>query len=155
MHLATNTLRTPEPSSRPGLTSLIRTGRGLMTVQTEIHGESSRLVTIVDFRGRVLKTWTSPFEIDAGDPEVGGAIRQWHADIEARVRDSLARAARRQPQTRDASETVSHLFLAAMQAYGARDLETAIALLHACELLLPEDRRIRAGLRRLRSALAA
>jgi hypothetical protein len=44
---------------------------------------------------------------------------------------------------------VSHLFVAAARAYAERDLGTAAALLHACELLLPDDPRIRAALRQL------
>lgn len=149
------TLTPLDPSSRPGLTSLIRTGRGLMTVQTELVGEPASLVTIVDFRGRVLKSWTSSFSIETSSPEAPAAIRRWHNDIEARVRDNLARAATRRPESASASNVVvSHLFIAAMQAYSDRDLDTALAVLRACELLLPDDPRIRAGLQRLRASLA-
>ena len=141
-----------EPGSRPGLTSLIRTGRGLMTVQTELFGEPALLVTIVDFRGRVLKRWTSSFAIESSSPEAPGAIRRWHNDIEARVRDNLARAANRRPQTQTHGGVVSHLFVAAVQAFSERELDTAHAILLACDLLLPDDPRICAGLARTRSS---
>lgn len=153
-----------ESGSRPGLTSLVRTGRGLMTVQTEIVGQPATLVTIVDFRGRVLKTWRSPFAVDEHDAALGDIARKWHADIEASVRETLERAATRarrdgeQPAARGASRdgvrdgllAVSHLYLAAARAYAERDFETALALLGACELLLPDDPRIRAAIRRMR-----
>lgn len=155
MQLATVHKLTPTPqaetSSRPGLTSLIRTGRGLMTVQTEIVGEPAQLVTIVDFRGRVLKRWQSDFCVASSDPEAPDLIRKWHAGIEARVRENLAKATRRRPQTRGAEEVVSHLYVAAMRAYAERDLDTARDVLRACALLLPDDKRISAGLERLRA----
>lgn len=153
MNTARVTLAGTEPGSRPGLTSLIRTGRGLMTVQTELVGEPASLVTIVDFRGRVLKSWTSSFSIASTSPEAPAAIRRWHNDIEARVRDNLARVAKQQPRAETNNEAVSHLFIAAMQAYADRDLETAREVLSACELLLPDDPRIRDSLVRLRSFL--
>lgn len=138
-----------ESGSRPGLTSLVRTGRGLMTVQTEIVGQPATLVTIVDFRGRVLKTWRSPFAVDEHDPALGDIARKWHADIEASVRETLERAsARARPD--GGLLAVSHLYLAAARAYAERDFETALALLGACELLLPNDPRIRAAIRRMR-----
>jgi hypothetical protein len=137
-----------EPASRPGLTSLIRTGRGLMTVQTEIAGDPGTLVTIIDFRGRVLKTWHSPFVIIPADPAAPEKIRRWHAEIESSVRNNLTRVSERQRITPN-HEPVSHLFVAAARAYAERDLDTAGALLRACELLLPDDPRIREALRHL------
>jgi hypothetical protein len=137
-----------ETGARPGLTSLIRTGRGLMTVQTEIVGDPGTLVTIVDFRGRVLKTWRSPFAVAPADLATPEKIRRWHADIESGVRNNLARASERQ-QIIPNLEPVSHLFVAAARAYAERDLDTAAALLRACDLLLPNDPRIRAALRQL------
>lgn len=137
-----------EPGSRPGLTSLIRTGRGLMTVQTEIVGDPATLVTIVDFRGRVLKTWRSAFVVAPADLAAPEKIRRWHAEIESGVRNNLTRAAERE-RIAPNHEPVSHLFVAAARAYAERDLDTAAALLHACELLLPSDPRVRAALRQL------
>lgn len=139
-----------EPDSRPGLTSLIRTGRGLMTVQTEIVGDPGTLVTIVDFRGRVLKTWRSSFVVATADLAASETIRRWHAEIERGVRNNLSRVSERQ-QIAPNHEPVSHLFVAAARAYAQRDLDTAAALLRACELLLPDDPRIRAALRQLPS----
>lgn len=136
----------PEAGSRPGLTSLVRTGRGLMTVQTEIVGAPAQLVTIVDFRGRVLKTWRSPFSVELDSEELGDVARRWHADIEARVRESLAQAAARARRP-EQHEVVSHLYLAAARAYAQRDFETARAVLSVCELLMPDDPRIRQALR--------
>lgn len=144
----------PQDSSRPGLTSLIRTGRGLMTVQTEIVGEPAQLVTIVDFRGRVLKSWKGPLLVAPNDPAAPSLARKWHAEIEARVRESLSRAAHKRPsgdRRRAEEEAVAHLFIAAMQAYADRDYPTARSVLEACALLLPEDPRIRTALQRLTS----
>jgi hypothetical protein len=151
MNTATTTFAPADSCSRPGLTSLIRTGRGLMTVQTELVGEPAALVTIVDFRGRVLKSWKSSFSIASTDLAAPAAIRRWHNDIEARVRDNLARAANKRPSVETGNEVVSHLFVAAVEAYRRRDLETARAVMRACELLLPDDPRIRAGALRLRA----
>lgn len=126
-----------------------------MTVQTELLGEPASLVTIVDFRGRVLKSWKSSFAIGSTDPGAPAAIRRWHNDIEARVCDNLARAANKRPLTETGNEVVSHLFVAAVQAYRVRDLETARAVMAACELLLPDDPRIHAALLRLRACLGS
>ena len=131
----------------PGLTSLIRTGRGLMTLQTEIVGQPAELVTIVDFRGRVLKTWRQTLAPGLEECEAQPLARRWHADIEARVRANLQRAAQRQ----SGDETLAHLFLAAAGSYAGRDLHTARAVLEACELLAPDERRIRDALAHLRA----
>ena len=141
-----------EVESRPGLTSLVRTGRGLMTVQTELVGESTslELVTIVDFRGRVLKTWRSPFALHADDVHTPEQIRRRHHDIEARVREKLASVAQRRPESEATGTVVAHLFVEAMRAYGERDFSTARALLRACELLQPAEARIRTGIECLR-----
>lgn len=133
-----------DPGSRPGLTSLIRTGRGLMTVQTELVDDPATLLTIVDFRGRVLKTWRSPFTVAPADPTAPDQIRRWHAEIERGVRSNLARVSERQ-RAESEQEAISHLFAAAVRAYAARDLDTAAALVQACSLLLPDDPRIRAA----------
>ncbi|MCA9696475.1 MAG: hypothetical protein KC431_03035 [Myxococcales bacterium] len=118
-----------------------------MTVQTEIIGDPAQFVSIVDFRGRVLKTWKSPLCVDTSDPRLPGLARRWHQDIEARVRDSLNRASQRKQDQE--GEAVAHLFTAAAQAYADRDLNTARAVFSACALLLPDDTRIRAALDRL------
>jgi hypothetical protein len=119
-----------------------------MTVQTEISDEPSNLVTIVDFRGRVLKTWRSRFCVTPGDPTAPEIIRRWHGEIETNIRSTLARVADRQKSAPN-HEPVSHLFVAMARAYAERDLDTAVALLHACDLLLPDDPRIRAAVRRV------
>ena len=150
VHAATSPKRTGESDSRPGLTSLVRTGRGLMTVQTEIVGEPAQLVTIIDFRGRVLKTWRSPFSLRADDHAAPEKIRRWHHDIATRVREKLAQVARGRPHSDATGVVAAHLFVAAMKAYGGRDLRTARALLRSCDLLLPDDPRVAAALGRIR-----
>jgi len=139
-----------DAEGRPGLTSLVRTGRGLMTVQTELVGDPAELLTIVDFRGRVLKTWRSPFTLDEHAASTPERIRSWHRNIERRLRDKLAAVSRRRSQTDVEGDVVAHLFVAAIRAYGARDLDTACALLEACDQLRPDDRRVRAALARAR-----
>jgi len=137
-----------EAPSRPGLTSLLRTSRGLMTVQTEIIGSPAQFVSIVDFRGRVLKTWKSPHSVDPHDPQLPAMARRWHQEIEARVRESLTRASQQRRPDHD-GETVAHLFAAAVEAYANRDLATARAVFATCALLRPDEPRIRAALDRL------
>lgn len=138
-----------EPGSRPGLTSLVRTSRGLMTIQTELVGDPPCLTTIVDFRGRVLKRWTEPFTPGLDDASSSARIRKWHGQIEARVRDSLARAAQRRSQPPRLDEATSRLFLAGMRAYAKRDFAGAHVALRACARLLPNDPRVQAALRRV------
>lgn len=143
-------------TSRPGLTSLIRTARGLMTVQTEIVGEPAQLVALVDFRGRVLKRWQGPVVGAPDDPEAAAQARRWHRQIEAQVRETLRRAGgARAPQPAQAQrargEAAAHLFAAGARAYAARDYATARALFEACARLLPDDPRVRAALERATS----
>jgi hypothetical protein len=122
------------------LTSLIQTARGVMTVQTEIVGEPAQLVTIVDFRGRVLKIWRSALGVD---PAGLDSARRWHQKIDGEVRESLTRVARR-PADRSAIVGAS-LFVEAMRAYAVRDYAGAETILSGCERLLPHDRRIDAA----------
>jgi hypothetical protein len=129
------------------LTSLIRTSRGLMTVQTELSGDPLELVTIVDFRGRVLKRWTRPFALDVDD--AGAELRRWHATIEGQVRDSLSHAARARARPPQLDKATSRLFLAGITAYAKHDFDAARIALRACARLLPEDLRVRAALARL------
>ena len=135
-----------DSGSRPGLTSLIQTARGVMTVQTEIVGEPAQLVTIVDFRGRVLKIWRSALGIN---PVELDSARRWHQKIDGEVRENLTRLARR-PADRSAIVGAS-LFVEAMRAYAIRDYAGAGAILSVCATLLPHDRRIEAARARLRS----
>jgi hypothetical protein len=136
----------PNPESRPGLTSLIKTGRGVMTIQTEILGDPARLITIVDFRGRVLKTWQSDDLIDASDLV---SARKWHQAIERDVRGSLSKATQRGS---DRSASVGGcLFVEAMRAYATRDYGRAKKALMACAHLLPSDPRVHAAMARLQS----
>ena len=138
----------------PGLTSLVHAGRGAMTIQTEARGEPAYLFSIVDFRGRVLKTYRSPFPI-CRDSRLSARARSWHAEVEAKVRATLERAKRRDLE-RDpvVSEVVANLYLAALRSYSELDFETAFELLRACEQLEPKDPRVRSALGRV-SAIAA
>jgi len=140
-----------DSGSRPGLTSLIKTGRGIMTVQTEMVGEPARLVTIVDYRGRVLKSWQSSFLVAEGDYE---QARKWHARVEGEVRDNLAKVKQRPPQ-RDPAAVGACLFVEAMQAYAALDYDRAVAILQVCDGIVPGDRRVIAALARLRALRSA
>lgn len=135
------------PNSRPGMTSLIRTSRGLMTVQTELVGEPAELLTIVDFRGRVLKRWTSDFRVDQHSLDAPARIREWHNQIETKIRNSLAAATRKRAQAgpSQTGQVVGELFVRAMEAYAQRDFETAAAVLEACDQLLPNEPRVRAA----------
>ena len=111
-----------------------------MTLQTELVGAPAQLVTLIDFRGRVLQRWTSPDPV--ADPD---QIRRWHGDIEAQVRAKLSRVAARptKTDTRWAEKRFgAHLFMEAMRAYAHRDLATALALIEACAGLLPDDPRV-------------
>lgn len=112
-----------------------------MTLQTELVGEPAQLVTLIDFRGRVLQRWTSPDSVENPDQ-----IRRWHGDIEAQVRTKLSRVAARttEAESRWAEKRFgAHLFVEAMRAYAHRDLATALALIEACAGLLPDDQRVR------------
>ena len=154
MHLPLSSTAAASPDARPGLTSLIRTGRGLMTLQTELVGQPTRLETIVDFRGRVLKTWHSPFHIDPQSPDGPGQIRAWHAKIEERLRAQLSAVAKRRSPGGEPGPVVAELFIAAMRSYAERERSTALALLEICEYLQPGEARVRAAIERARSSLA-
>lgn len=150
MLATTNASTYSDSAARPGLTSLIHTGRGIMTVQTEVIGEPAQLVTIVDFRGRVLKTWRSSFLVSAADVD---SARRWHQQIEVEVRGTLSRAARKLPEQRD-NNVAACLFVEAMRAYGVRDFERAQTLLDACDRLVPGDVRIGSARERVRARVA-
>jgi len=121
-----------------------------MTVQTEVVGEPARLSTFVDYRGRVRKSWQSPFLIDPDDHDVA---RDWHQKIEQEVREGLKRLAK---SVRDRSETVGAcLFAASMRAYATRDYDRARVILRGCEKLVPGDARVEAAFARLRSVASA
>lgn len=85
---------TPEHHARPGSTSLIRTGAGMLTLQTELVGEPAQLVTIVVFRGRVLERWQSESRVSPNHVDSPKLVHRWHTRLEARVREGLARVAR-------------------------------------------------------------
>ena len=150
MQLSADTSFT-DGNALPGRTSLIRTGRGLMTLQTELVGEPAQLRTIIDFRGRVLKRWESACEpVDASEP-LCEVMRRWHEGIEVRVRENLAKVAERRPAPSDpaAGHVVARLFLAAINAYRERDFDTARSILLCCRSLAPEARRVHAALERI------
>jgi hypothetical protein len=123
-----------------------------MTLQTEIAGDPLEVVTIVDFRGRVLKSFRSevPPALRGREAELMDFANDFHASIEAQVHESLEAA--RQRNRSDEPElggVVAELFIEAVQAYARQELDTARAVLRACDVLQPGDPRIRAALARL------
>lgn len=140
---------------RPGQTSLLHTARGPITLQTEITGDPAYIVTILDFRGRVLKSFKRALPSET-EPHLRHELaKRWHATIEQEVRDSLRR---RVPLARlgggeQALEVVARLFLEAMAAYARRDLDSAEAVLLACDHLMPGDARVGAALVNVRGEL--
>ncbi len=125
-----------------------------MTVQTEILGDPAELVTIVDFRGKVLKSWRTPLRVAPDAPQAQSVARTWHDDIEVKVRDSLSRASQtrsksRAKSRRQSGEAVARLFAAGIQAYSNSDFVTAKSVLLVCDELIGGDRRIAAALKRI------
>lgn len=144
---------------RPGQTSILHTARGPLTLQTEITGEPPALVTILDFCGRVLKSFKRPLPSGTDPQHYNELAKRWHATVEHEVRESLRRrvpigalaipgpsGASLHPQASQAREVVARLFTEAMAAYARRDLDSAAAMLEACEELLPGDAQIRGAL---------
>ena len=133
----------------PGRTSMIRTARGIMTLQTEISGSDPEVVTIIDYCGRVLQRTSEPLPPELVDEaEITRFANACHAAVESSVYESLAAAAAR-PRRRAADERrrlASWMFVRAMRAYAQQDLVSALALLHSSERLLPDDPRIVAAL---------
>lgn len=140
-------------SRRPGRTSMIRTARGVMTLQTEVAGDPLEVVTIVDFRGRVLKSFRTevPPALRGREAELMDFANDFHAGIEAQVHQSLeaARQRHRSDAEPELGGVVAELFVEAVQAYARQELDTARAVLRACDALQPGDPRIRAALARL------
>jgi len=76
------------PSSRAGRTSCVRLPSGTLTVQTELCTRTAEIVTMIDFRGRILKTWRRP--LDAADiPQASELAARAHREVEHEVRKSL------------------------------------------------------------------
>jgi hypothetical protein len=103
------------------------------------------LVTFVDFRGKVLKTWRSPFTLSATKPE-SEQVRQWHQEIELEVRRMLSQAKRRENSR--GNLVGACLFVEALKAYAARNYASAKLLLNACSNLL-DDPKITQALQRV------
>lgn len=149
---------------RPGQTSILHTARGPLTLQTEITGEPPALVTILDFCGRVLKSFKRTLPSGSEPQHYNEQAKRWHATVEHEVRESLRRrvpigalaipgpsaasssGTTLHPHAPQAREVVARLFTEAMAAYARRDLDSAAAVLEACEALLPGDAEIRGAI---------
>jgi hypothetical protein len=141
---------------RPGQTSILHTARGPLTLQTEITGEPPALVTILDFCGRVLKSFKRTLPSGSEPQHYNELAKRWHATVEHEVRESLRRRVpigalaipgpTAHAQSAQSREVVARLFTDAMAAYARRDLDSAAAMLEACEELLPGDAQVRAAL---------
>ncbi|MFV8751523.1 hypothetical protein ACNOYE_13340 [Nannocystaceae bacterium ST9] len=126
----------------PGRTSLIQTGRGPLTLQTEITGCPPAVVTILDFRGRVLKTFRRTLPDQLEPHEHAELANRWHAEAEAEVHATLAG----RTANPNVPRVVARLFIEAMVAYRRMDRASARAVLRACDALMPGDSRIGAAL---------
>lgn len=139
-------MNAPLEHVHPGRTSLMQTARGPLTLQTEIAGFPPEVVTILDFHGRVLKSFRRPLPVGLDPRGRAELANRWHAEAELEVRSTLAR--RTKPATGGHS-VVARLFLAALVAYHQMDRTSARAALLACDALLPGDPRIGAALARV------
>lgn len=139
-------MNAPLEHVHPGRTSLMQTARGPLTLQTEIAGYPPEVVTILDFRGRVLKSFRRPLPGGLDPSERVELANRWHAEAEIEVRSTLAR---RSKPADPSNPVVARLFVAALVAYHQMDRISARAALLACDALLPGDPRIGAALTRV------
>ncbi|NVB40496.1 hypothetical protein G6O69_21830 [Pseudenhygromyxa sp. WMMC2535] len=138
----------------PGRTSMIRTARGIMTLQTEIAGAPLQVVTIIDYRGRVLQRFTNdvPAHLTT-EAELTAFANELHATIDTQVQAKLTASARPNPgRERERRLAVAELYRRALDAYAKGDSLTARALLRACDRIRPGEPRVRAALEDLASA---
>jgi len=141
----------------PGRTSSIQLPGGTMTLQTELRGDPLEVVTIVDFRGKVMRR-KSRVLTDEEHDDLELVVRHVHADIERGIRVSLE-SVRKARDTSAASSgqaavepsTSALLFVMSADALGRGDLPTAASLLEAVAQLLPDDTRVRSLLRYVKS----
>lgn len=133
-------------SQRPGKTSLIELPKGLVTLQTEVHSGPLRAVTIVDFRGRVIRRIEVLWE-KSHPKDVHLFARACHDVIEGDVRASL-QALQSAPKPGAAESAVADeptaavLFVMAAEALAISDRESAETILVAVRSLLPDDTRV-------------
>jgi hypothetical protein len=120
----------------PGVTSLIRPG---LTLQTEVLEDPLRLVTIVDLKGRALKSWVVPLASGTADST---EVRQRHSEVEAEVRRILLDKASQSGTSTREQEVGAVLFLESLRAYAAFDWDRAFRLSEASFCLLPKDSRV-------------
>jgi len=128
-----------------------------MTLQTELRGDPLEVVTIVDFRGKVMRR-KSRVLTDEEHDDLELVVRHVHADIERGIRVSLE-SVRKARDTAAASSgpaalepsTSALLFVMSADALRRGDLPTAASLLEAVAQLLPDDTRVRSLLRYVKS----
>ena len=141
------------PITHPGRTSCVQLPGGTMTFQTELRGEPPELVTVIDFRGKVVRRVTRRLSEDDWS-DVERAVRLAHSEVERSVCSSLEslRAAKRGTEPASAVEpTAAALFVMALEVLHRGDRGSAAALLHTVSALLPHDPRVDDLLHYLRS----
>lgn len=129
----------------PGQTSCLHLPGGTMTLQTELKGEPPHLVTIIDFRGKVVRRLSRQLS-DEDHDNLALAVRRTHQEAERGIRASLRslHEARKGAPPSAAPSTASLLFVMASEALHRHDRDSATALLRAVAQLLPNDRRVEA-----------
>ncbi len=147
---------TPGPPQRhaPGRTSSIQLPGGTMTLQTEVSGTPPQIVTIVVFRGRVLRRSVVALGGEV-ETDLESAVRRAHNDSERGLLRAL-QDVHPPPQEHPGAApveppTASLLFVMATEALARRDRGTAISLLEAVQDLIPDDRRVQLLLAELTS----
>ncbi|MFV8751520.1 hypothetical protein ACNOYE_13325 [Nannocystaceae bacterium ST9] len=94
------------------------------------------VVTILDFRGRVLKSFQRAVPADLPSAAHGELANRWHAETEAEIRSMLTS---RSGPSEGVKAVVARFFVEALIAYQQMDRDSTHALLRACDALLPGD----------------
>jgi len=134
--------RRTDPHPVPGRISGFQLGSGMLTVQTELCLRTSELVTVADFRGRILKTWRRPVRLDDGTRSAD-LVASAHRTAEAEIRRNLNELQRGRREPRNCL-TATKLFVRAVLAHQQGDDDLARRLLETVMILLPDDLRVRA-----------
>ena len=140
----------------PGLTTSLRLASGVLTLQTEIHGEPPQVTTTVDFKGRTVRVFRAPLD-PASTTDLAAAARAFHRTSELRLREALEHSRDRPrdpaapspsspmnaPGPRHPGEPeVAALFVEAVRALVNGRREQAARLVAVVRLLLPDDARV-------------
>ncbi len=139
----------------PGLTTSLRLASGVLTLQTEIHGDPPQVTTTVDFKGRTVRVFRAPLD-PTSTTDLAAAARAFHRTSELRLREALeqSRDAPDDPAPPSPSSTtnahprdpgapeVAALFVEAVRALVTGRREQAARLVAVVKLLLPDDARV-------------